>query len=451
MTDAHSALSNYPIQIGDDIVTMIRERRINRGHGNKSHFPIGSAGRINTIKISMKIFQLTLFILAMISTAASGQTTNTAPLVSGNTTFAVDLYSRLRTNEGNLFFSPYSISTCLAMTHAGARGETEMQMAKTLHFGTDQSSVHSAFGNLQEQLNEAQKKKEIELNVANALWAQKGHPFLPAFMDIAKQRYEANVQQVDFRRNAEPTAREINEWVSNKTKGKITNLIQPGVLNGSTRLVLVNAIYFKGKWAQPFKPSNTKDAPFSITPGQQVQTPLMNLTASFKYAETDGMQLLELPYMGNDISMVVLLPKEVDGLKALESSLSQEKLNAWLAQGRQQRTSVFLPKFKLTSQFDLVKTLSDLGMPSAFSTSADFSGMDGARDLFLSAVVHKAFVDVNEEGTEAAAATGAVMAMTSAQPRPIPVFRADHPFLFLIRDTHSGSILFIGRLVDPTK
>jgi serpin B len=301
-------------------------------------------------------------------------------------------------------------------------------------------------------LNEAQKKQEIQLNVANGLWAQKGNPFLPAFLDIARKQYEANVNQSDFRTSAEAVRHEINDWVGQKTKGKITDLIPQGMLTPMTRLVLVNAIYFKGRWSTQFKKTSTTNAPFSVTGVRKVQAPLMNITENFNYAEPEGLQVLELPYVGNDVSMVVLLPRENDGLKTLENSLTAPKLYEWLGLLHSQKVNVFLPKFKLTDQFSLVKTLASMGMLAPFSPQADFSGMDGGHDLFISDVVHKAYVDVNEEGTEAAAATGVGMhALAVRRPEPVPVFRADHPFIFLIRDTRSGSILFLGRLVDPTK
>ncbi len=407
--------------------------------------------------IAMHPSRLLLVTLLMTSllqsdSPAVAQTNNLQPLVTGNTAFGLDLYSQLKANEGNLFFSPYSISTCLAMTYAGARGDTEKQMAQVFHFGNNQDQIPVLFGTLQKQLNEAQKKQEIQLNVANGLWAQRSYPFLPAFLDIARRHYKANVNQIDFRTSAENARTEINDWVSQKTKGKITNLIPQGMLNPMTRLVLVNAIYFKGHWATQFKKSNTTNAPFSVTGDRKVQAPLMNLTENFNYAESEGLQVLELPYVGNDVSMVVLLPRENNGLQALENSLTAPKLNDWLAQLHSQKVNVFLLKFKLTDQFSLADTLARLGMPAPFSPQADFSGMDGARDLFISAVVHKAYVDVNEEGTEAAAATGVgVRGMAVRRPAPIPIFRADHPFIFLIRDTHSGSVLFLGRVVDPSK
>lgn len=398
---------------------------------------------------------LALLITALLwsTSLAVAQTNNSLkPLVAGNTAFGLDLYAQLKATEGNLFFSPYSISTCLAMTYAGARGGTEKQMAQVLHFGNNQDKVQALFGTLQNQLNEAQKKQEIQLNVANGLWAQKGHPFLSAFLDIARKQYDANVNQVDFRTSAGPARNEINDWVSQKTKGKITNLIPQGMLNPMTRLVLVNAIYFKGRWSTQFKKGSTTNAPFSVTGDRKMQVPLMNITENFNYAEPEGLQVLELPYVGNDVSMVVLLSRENNGLKTLENSLSVPKLYEWLTQLHSQKVNVFLPKFKLTDQFSLAKTLAAMGMTAPFSPQADFSGMDGGHDLFISDVVHKAYVDVNEEGTEAAAATSVGMrALAVRRPASIPVFRADHPFIFLIRDTHTDSILFLGRLLDPTK
>jgi serpin B len=377
---------------------------------------------------------------------------NIESLAGGNTAFALDLYARLKTVDGNLFLSPYSISTCLAMTFAGARGDTAAQMAQTLHFGTNQNQLAASFNELQEQLNQEQERNGMELDFANGIWAQKDHVFLAAFLDVARQSYGANLRQIDFRTRSETARTEINDWVGHETKGKITDLIQPGVVNPATQLVLVNAIYFKGQWAREFDKQNTANAPFSVTSTQKLPVPLMNLTADFKYAEVGGLQLLELPYAGDGFAMVVLLPRDVDGLNNLENLLNKQTLDHWLTQARELNVAVLLPKFKLAAQFSLAKPLGEMGMTDAFSPGADFSGMDGERDLFISAVVHKAFVDVNEEGTEAAAATGVVMRMNAVRmPRPTPIFRADHPFIFLIRDLHSGSILFLGRVVDPTR
>jgi serpin B len=373
-------------------------------------------------------------------------------LVDGNNAFALDLYARLGAakSQGNLFFSPYSISTCLAMTYAGAKGETATEMGKALHFPADQDTVHASFGELQRQLNEIQKSQGVALNVANGLWAQQGHAFLPAFLEIAQKDFEAKLNQVDFRTAAEPTRKEINDWVADKTKGKIKDLIGPGMLNALSRLVLVNAIYFKGRWTAQFSTNATVNAPFHASGARDIQVRMMGLSGKeFKYAEPEGLQLLELPYADGALSMLVLLPRENDGLAKLEAMLSAAKLNEWLHSAQRQKVNVFLPRFKLETSFRLDPTLSAMGMAGAFGRNSDFSGMDGARDLYLSAVVHKAFVDVNEEGTEAAAATGAVMAMRAMRPKPIPIFRADHPFVFLIRENASGSILFLGRLAEP--
>jgi serine protease inhibitor len=395
---------------------------------------------------------LTLNLLLLAAMPASAQPAATDIVVTANTRFAFDLYGRLKSTGGNLFFSPYSISTCLAMTWAGARGDTESQMAGVLHFSTVQTGLHSQFGTLQNQLNAVQEKKAVALNIANGLWAQKDHSFLPAFLQIATRDYAAKVKQVDFSTDAESARKDINDWVSGKTADRIQNLIPSGALDAMTRLVLVNAIYFKGQWATQFKPSNTEPAPFETAPGQTSSAQFMNLTDNFGYAEADGLQLLELPYAGGDLSMVVLLPAETNSFKDFENGLSEEKLTGWLTQARKQKVNVFLPKFKLTQQFALADTLAAMGMTDAFSPSADFSGMDGVRDLYISTVIHKAFVEVNEEGTEAAAATGMVaVGMIAMQPAPLPVFRADHSFLFLIRDIHSGSILFLGRVADPSR
>jgi len=394
---------------------------------------------------------VTLFITLLIGHPTDSTAANDVEsLAGGNTAFALDLYARLKSADGNLFFSPYSISTCLATTYAGAQGDTAAQMAQTLHFDTNQNQLAASFGELQKQLNDEQEKTGIELSIANGLWGQKDYPFLPAFLDIAEQSYGAHLKQIDFHIHADAARTEINDWVDHKTKGEITGLIQPGVLGPATRLVLVNAIYFKGSWERKFDKLSTTQAPFTVAPKQKPEVPLMNLTADFKYAEVEGLQLLELPYAGGDLSMVVLLPGDIDGLKGVEDLLNAQTLDRWLAQASEQKVAVFLPKFKLAAQFSLATPLAEMGMTDAFSPNANFSGMDGERDLCISAVVHKAFVDVDEEGTEAAAATGAVMkSMAVMLPRLTPTFRADHPFVFLIRDNHSGSILFLGRLRKP--
>ena len=373
-------------------------------------------------------------------------------LVKDNSAFAFDLYQKLCTSDGNIFFSPYSISTALAMTYAGARGNTEKQMARTLRFSLDQKHLHPAFAEFESKLNKLQKCSEVKLSIANSLWPQQDYKFLDEYLHLIKQYYGISITPVDYKRAHEAARQMINRWVEDNTQDKIKNLIQPGILDALTRLVLVNAIYFKGNWASQFKASQTKNASFFTSPEKSIQTPMMTQKQEFPYAELKSLKILELPYAGNELSMLVLLPKEIDGLEQLESALSVETLKQWKSHLNKREVLVFLPRFKMTSQFRLDKTLVSMGMVDAFcDRKANFEGMDGRPNwLYIAAVIHKAFVEVNEEGTEAAAATAVVM-KELALPAPSPLFRADHPFLFLICENQTGSILFIGRVSDPSK
>ena len=373
-------------------------------------------------------------------------------VVDGNTAFALDLYAQLKSARGNLFFSPYSISTCLAMTYAGARGDTAKQMSRVLHLDQDQAKVHASFSKLQRQLSEASNQKGIELSIANSLWAQKGHSFLPAFLETAKGDYQANVNQADFIIEAEAARGEINRWVAQETKDKIKDILPPGSLTDQTRLVLVNAIYFKGVWAKPYDKAETASQPFHLSTSRRTDVPLMHHFDHVRYMEDTGFQAVELPYKSGELSMVILLPHQADACGNLEERLSPALLARSLDRMKQQKVEVFLPRFKLESSFDLIQPLTSMGMPDAFGPKSDFSGMDGIKFLYISGVFHKAWGEVNEEGTEAAAATVvAVRGLAVAKPPPPPpVFRADHPFVFFIRDTRSGSILFLGRLADPS-
>ncbi|HEV7926203.1 MAG TPA: serpin family protein [Verrucomicrobiae bacterium] len=382
-------------------------------------------------------------------------------VVAGNTAFAQDLYGQLATNQGNLFFSPYSISTCLGMTYEGAAGSTEAQMSEVLGFGTNQQQFASLFGELQSDLEATEATNAIELNIANVLWTQEGFPFLPSFIETATNQYQANVNQVDFA-NAPGVTTEINNWVAQKTQNKIQNILAPGSVAGNTVLVLANAIYFLGTWTESFAVSNTTIAPFYLSTNSQVSVPLMHQLAPnivgeqtsgipFNYMQSSNFQAIELPYGTNQDSMLILLPSQVDGLAQLEKQLSPAFLSNVLAQMSPQSVEVYLPRFTLGSFFDLSGTLAAMGMPDAFTPYvANFSGMDGALDLYISFVVHKAWVQVNETGTEAAAATVVGVGATVVGLGP-PVFRADHPFLFFIRDTQSGSLLFMGRVADPSQ
>jgi serine protease inhibitor len=373
-------------------------------------------------------------------------------IVSGNNAFAFDMYAKLGHAEGNIFFSPYSISTALAMTYGGARGNTEKQMAHALHFGQDQAAFHPAFGELQARINEIQKKGGVQLTAANSIWMQKEYAFLPAFLDLTKKNYDAALKYVDYKIAAEKARADINAWVENKTKEKIKDLIRPGALDAMTRMVLANAIYFKGSWAAKFDTQFTNNATFRVTEKDSVTVRMMRKSSQdFGYAENESVQCLELPYADHDLSMIVVLPKKKD-LTAFEKTLSVNSMDSLNSRMRETRVEVFLPRFRTVQEFIVNDALSALGMTDALGGAADFSGMTGTKDLCVSDVIHKAFVDVNEEGTEAAAATAVAMRATAMrEPPKTVVFRADHPFLFMIRENSTGSVLFMGRIVNPLK
>jgi serpin B len=369
-------------------------------------------------------------------------------VVASMNAFACDLYGRLAdASEDNLFLSPASISTALAMTYAGAGGDTESQMAAVLHL--PRHNVHGAFGGMVDYVNALGEQDKFDLTIANALWGQRGYAFRPEFLDLLDRHYGAGLQPVDFRTDTEAARRTINTWVEQQTRDKIQDLIPSGVLTAASRLVLTNAIYFRGDWQEQFSVDRTQPLPFTTAAGERVKTPTMFQEARFQYAEDDTAQCLEMSYAGGDMAMTILLPRKADGLSGLESRLDAAVLERWSGKLRSRQVQVYLPKFSMTVAFQLKSALAAMGMPDAFvAGSADFSGMDGTRELFLQEVVHKAMVDVNETGTEAAAATGVVVGITSLPPPPV-VFRAEHPFLFFIRDTRTGVVLFLGRLNTP--
>jgi serpin B len=369
-----------------------------------------------------------------------------ADVVRGNTRFALDLYRTQRDACGNLFLSPYSISAALAIAYAGARGETAAQMARALHFDPDPRRLHPAFAALEMRVAGVGRESALQLRVANRLWPHKSCRLLDEYVTLVKRCYGASLTPLDYRRT-EAARQTINSWAEEQTGGRISELIPRGVLKSVTRLVLANAVYFKGRWASPFRLRFTHRAPFWVTPDGAAQAQMMEHTHDFGYRETGDLQALELPYAGG-LSMIVLLPRERDGLAALEAALTVENLSRWTAGLSPSTVEVFLPRFMITFAVRLNAALGSLGMADAFSEQADFSGMDGTRWLFIGAALHKAFVKVNEEGTEAAAATALALAEGMPPPAP-PVFRADHPFLFLICEQHTGSILFLGRVVNP--
>jgi serpin B len=381
-------------------------------------------------------------------------------LVEGNTTFALDLFGMLsRGNpDGNLFFSPYSISTALGMTYAGARGETETQMAGVLGFDLPQETLHGAFALLQQKLGEeyrlSQAGPDVEplvLDVANAIWVERTFDLLPEFVQTVEAEYSAEARNVDFSSDPEGSRIQINDWVAEKTRDRILDLLAPGTIETMTRLVLTNAVYFKGSWLHQFDAGSTTDADFTLAGGEVVRVPTMRQTDHFRCAFAQGFTAVELGYADGLSSMIILLPD--DDLPELEEEISTSFLEGVLANLQSERVDLSLPRFEFTSSFSLGEILSEMGMPRAFEESADFSGMTGRRDLFISAVIHKAFVKVEETGTEAAAATAVIMMTTSVAPPEEPPVRiaVDRPFLFLIRDDVTGSILFIGRVADPTQ
>lgn len=405
---------------------------------------------------------ITCFVLPVAAPAAELPTTATsdqAEAARGNNAFAIELYGQLRNGSGNLFFSPESISTALAMTFAGTRANTAAQMAKTLHFTLPPGQLHSAMGALLRDRNAAHDG--YQLKEADALWVQAGYTLLSEFLKLNKDNYSAGLNQVDFKGAADASRQTINIWVEQRTENKIRELLQPGSLNSDTRLVLTNAIYFKGNWEEQFKKEDTKNEDFRLSATRIIKTSLMHMTKGFNYFDGGSFQALEIPYKKKSLSMIALLPKAMEGLSAFEQSLTPAKLQQLLGQLRPAQTVIVtMPKFKMEAQFRLRDTLIVMGMKEAFDPKmADFSGMASretmrrAGNLYISAVIHKAYVDVNEEGTEAAAATAVTVTLSAV--RPIPptppiIFRADHPFMFLIRDNRSGSILFLGRVTNPS-
>jgi len=376
-----------------------------------------------------------------------------AMLVEGNSAFAFELYQALRERDGNLLYSPYSISLALAMTYAGARNETAEQMADTLQFLLDQNSLHPAFNWLDAELTsrgEGAKGKdgeEFKLIIVNAIWGQKDYEFLSSFLDVLAENYGAGLRLLDFITETEKSRVTINDWVSYQTEGRIRDLIPPGLINELTRFALTNAIYFNAAWEYPFDEDMTSDGPFYLLGGGQVSVPMMRETEWFGYAEGEGYQAVELPYDGGELSMVILLPGS-DNFSDFEEALQGEQVYDIISDLQTTGVALTMPRFEFKSAFSLGDTLSEMGMPIAFSGAADFSGMTGKPELYIWNVVHKAFVVVAETGTEAAAAT-AVSGEGEGEPAAELEVTIDRPFIFLIRDIETGAILFVGRVLNP--
>lgn len=371
-----------------------------------------------------------------------------AALVEGNSAFALDLYHELKEGGDNLFYSPYSISLALAMTYGGARNQTDEQMAQTLNFPLPQETLHPAFNTLDlTLLGYGEGGEAFQLNVANAIWAQQDYEFLQSFLDLLAENYGAGLNTLDFAGDPEGSAETINNWVSDQTEERITDLIAPDML-AFVRLILTNAIYFKGQWALAFEEAATQDESFTLLDGNSVTVPMMSQIEGFRYAQEDGYQAISMSYLGAPVSMIIVLPEEGQFVE-VESMISAEFVDDLVANWVFRSVALSMPKFTYESEFSLTEILSAMGMPIAFSRDADFSGMTGSPELFISDVVHKAFVAVDEAGTEAAAATAVIMAESAAMIDDPVEMNIDRPFFYLIRDDDTGTILFAGRVLDP--
>jgi serpin B len=374
-------------------------------------------------------------------------------LVRGNNRFAFDLYGNIRDQDGNLFLSPYSISLALAMTYAGAQGETESQIAEAMNFNLSPDNLHPAFNALDQVLalrGEAPEGEEdrFRLNIVNSLWGQQDYHFLPEYLDLLALHYGAGLRLLDFQAQPERSREVINDWVSEQTEERIEDLLPQGVIDVLTRLVLVNAIYFNAAWANQFDEKDTREASFDLLDGSEIKVSMMNQEAHFGYFRDEDYQVIELPYQGWELSMVILLPDE-EHFEAFEAGLDENWLEGALTNLQHTNLDLSMPKFTYESEFMLSQALRQLGMTNAFDErQADFSGMDGSRELYLKEVLHKAFVAVDEEGTEAAAATAVVVGVTSMPPPPVKV-EVDRPFIYLIRDMETNTILFLGRVLNP--
>ena len=374
--------------------------------------------------------------------------TESFDVIGANNQFAINFYSQIsKENEENIFFSPWSISTAFAIAYEGAKEMTAKEIQRVFGFPVDYNTRTAEFQAAISNLNP--EDVPYQLSVANALWLAERFEPLPEYVQTATTYYDSEVSTVDF--ISTEGVDKINAWVEEKTNEKIKDILAPGSTNELTRLAITNAIYFKGNWVTQFNENDTRVDPFWITPNEEVAVPMMRLEPKiFNYTQTETMQIIKMPYEGDKLSMLVVLPNERDGLPELEESLSVENLQQWNEQLSPNEVRVFMPKFKMETEYFLIGPLSAMGMPTPFiEEDANFQGI-APIPLFISQAVHKAFVDVNEEGTEAAAATAIVVGTTSVKP-PIPVFKADHPFVFLIQDDSTGNILFIGRVLDPTK
>ncbi len=424
-----------------------------------------------------KVFFIILAAILVFSTVSCAQTQvygqeaksdnnyNTSPnvsdkdlqtLVNGNNEFAYELYQQLISEtDGNLFYSPYSLSLALAMTYAGADGQTKEQMADVLNFLLEDEELHAAFNKLAIELNSrddlpaGSDAKGFRLSVVNAIWGQKDFQFISKFLDILAENYDAGIRLLDFINQSEESRITINDWISEQTNDKINDLIPEGALNADTRLVLTNAIYFKAAWLNQFNKKYTYDDIFYLLDGSTINVPMMHQTGTFRYTDGDGFIAVELPYDTRDLSMTIIVPDD-GNFENFENSLTPELINIITANLSGINMELTMPKFEFESEFSVKDALTSLGITEAFSDFADFSGITDEADLCIGDVLHKAFVSVDEEGTEAAAASAVIMSVTSMPLAPIKV-SIDSSFIFIIGDTETGTTLFVGRVLNPAE
>jgi serpin B len=389
--------------------------------------------------------------VALITLAAIPADQEVTKIATDNNQFAFDLYQELIDDEnGNIFFSPFSISTALAMTYAGADKNTAVEMANTMHFDENTPSYHLNYGKYLNQL-EANAKGNIQLRIANRLWGEKMYVLKSEFINMNKKAYNSPLQKVDFIHSPDASRIQINNWVEEKTEDRIKDLIPKGVITTDTRLVLTNAIYFKGDWLYQFKKENTKQRKFHTSLKKSKVTEFMNFKGGLNYFENGSYKMLRLPYKGGKQSMVLVLPNKIEDLNKVEKEQNTKMFNQVFWSNKPE-VIVSIPKFKLTQPLGLKKYLKNMGIQEAFTDGADFSKMSPSNDLYISDVVHKAFIEIDEKGTEAAAATAVVVAVEStmaSKPRMPKEFIADHPFLFYIIDNETKAILFMGRMMNP--
>ena len=380
---------------------------------------------------------------------------NLEKLVKGNTSFGINLFQAVKQGDENLIFSPYSISVALAMAQAGAKDNTLQQMNAVLRFSLPVEDLHPAFNALQLELNNRENndyeegKKDFELNIVNSIWGEKTYTFLPGYLDLLAKNYGTGLRLADFIQQADTSRKEINQWVSDQTNDRIQDLLPENSITELTRLVLTNAIYFKAGWLHQFDPGMTQNGVFTLLNGEDVQVPMMHQTETFGYAREDGYQLISLPYEGNKLSMLIILPDE-NNFTQVEKAMSGLDVQNLVSSISFAQLDLSMPKFKIESSIGLADHLNAMGMKDAFIPGiADFSGMDGTHDLYISAVQHKAFIEVDETGTEAAAATAVVVGIESMPiDEPLKV-NIDRPFIFIIVDNKTGSVLFLGRVINP--